>query len=118
MKKLLLTLTLTFLSLVGYSQISDTVESKASFYHSKYHGRKTSTGEIYNETKPSAASNYYALGTKLLIINKITGQSVIVRVNDRMANYIKDRIDLSKFAFKKIAPLAKGIQKVSIVEIL
>lgn len=113
MRKLLLTALFAILSVSVIAQ--DTVNSTASFYHSKYNGRKTTSGEVYNEQKPSAASNDYPLGTTLLIINKTTGQTVTVVVNDRMAKYIHNRIDLSKFAFKQIASLDKGLQKVHIV---
>lgn len=115
MRKLLLTIIITFKILPSNAQ--DTLESKASFYHSKFNGRKTATGERYDERKSTAASNFYPLGTKLLIISKADGRSVIVTVNDRTASYIK-RIDLSKYAFRKIAPLAQGTQKVKIIQIL
>ena len=116
MKKLLLTAIVTILTVSIYAQ--DTVSRTASFYHPKYNGRKTTSGEIYSDKKMTAASNDYPLGTKLLIINKKTGQSVTVVVNDRMAQFIVNRIDLSRYAFKKISPIAQGLQKVHVVQML
>lgn len=131
MLKLLLITTITLLPLLSIAQdtltnkdsnrivkTGDTTTLTASFYHPKYNGRRTSNGEIYSDSKPSAASNDYPLGTKLLIINKSTGQTVTVVVNDRMADWIVQRIDLSRFAFKKIGKIAQGLQKVSVVQIL
>lgn len=116
MRKLLLTITLTIITLFSIAQ--DTLDSKASFYHKRYIGRKTSSGEVYSSRKLTAASNDYPLGTRILIINKKTGKSVTVTVNDRMAKWIKNHIDLSQCAFEKIAFLKTGVQRVRVVQLL
>jgi len=96
----------------------DTLERKASFYHNKFEGRKTASGEIFSQNKLTAASNHYKLGTVLIVMDEITGNFVIVTVNDRMAEkHTNKRIDLSKKAFRKIANTNKGIIKVKIVEL-
>ncbi|HMR84183.1 MAG TPA: septal ring lytic transglycosylase RlpA family protein, partial [Niabella sp.] len=86
----------------------------ASFYHSKFNGRKTATGDIYRDYLLTAASNIYKLGTRLLVTNKHTGKSVQVVVNDRMAPGIKNRVDLSKSAFQKIAHTDRGVVPVEV----
>lgn len=87
---------------------------KASYYHSKFNGRKTATGDIYRDYLLTAASNIYKLGTRLLVTNKKTGKSVQVVVNDRMAPHIKGRVDLSKSAFQKIAQSGNGLVPVEV----
>ncbi|MCC6447266.1 MAG: septal ring lytic transglycosylase RlpA family protein, partial [Chitinophagaceae bacterium] len=56
----------------------------ASFYHHKFSGRKTSSGEIFNNQKYTAANNFLPLGSLVKITNIANGKSVIVKINDRM----------------------------------
>lgn len=83
----------------------------ASYYHDKYHGRKTASGEIFDQNKKTAASNNYPLGTMVRVTNTNNGKTVIVKINDRMHPNYSHRIDLSKRAFKDLASLNKGIIK-------
>ncbi|AKI27392.1 hypothetical protein [Moraxella phage Mcat8] len=87
----------------------------ATYYSDKFHGRKTANGERYNQNALTCASNQYKLGTRLKVTNKANGKSVVCRVNDRggFGKY-GTTLDLSKGAFKKIAPLSKGKIKVTI----
>lgn len=108
---------------VNFSATAQSVETQtknkaiASYYHSKFNGRKTATGDTYWHHLKTAASNVYKLGTQLLVTNLKTGKSVKVVVNDRMAKHIKGRVDLSKSAFEKIAHTGHGIVPVH-VEVL
>lgn len=77
-------------------------EGTGSFYSDKFHGRKTATGERFDQNKPTAASKALPLGTKATVTNEETGRSTDVRVNDR-GPYVPGRvIDLSKKAAKDI----------------
>lgn len=118
MKKVLI---LVFAIITGTMTVSaQTVQEKekskaiASYYHSKFNGRKTATGDTYWDHLKTAASNVYKLGTKLLVTNTKTGKSVTVVVNDRMAKHIKGRVDLSRSAFEKIAHTGHGIVPVHV----
>lgn len=103
---------------VNFSASAQSVKKQnkaiASYYHSKFNGRKTATGDTYWDHLKTAASNVYKLGTQLLVTNLNTGKSVKVVVNDRMAKHIKGRVDLSKSAFEKIAHTGHGIVPVQI----
>lgn len=90
----------------------------ATYYGDKFHGRKTASGERYNQNAFTCASNQYKLGTRLKVTNKANGKSVICRVNDRggFGKYGVS-LDLSKGAFKKIAPLSDGKVRVTIRKI-
>jgi hypothetical protein len=73
---------------------------RATVYASYFHGRKKSNGKIYDSTKISAASNYYPLGAKVIVINPLNNRQLEVQITDRMKSiYYKDRIDLSKKAY-------------------
>ncbi len=89
----------------------------ASYYGDKFNGRKTANGEIFDQNKFTAACNKLPLGTRIKVTNLKNGQSVIVRVNDRLHPKMKRIVDLSKAAAKKINIISTGIAKVK-VEVL
>lgn len=116
MKKLIFAI-LTFVGLV--SMTSDNIRKyTASFYHDKYHGRKTASGVKFDQNKKTAASNNYPLGTIVKVTNPNNGKTTIVKINDRMHPKYSHRIDLSKSAFKDLAPLKQGVIKNVEVEVL
>ena len=87
----------------------------ASWYGNQFHGRKTASGDTFNQWGLTAASNTHKLGTKLLVTNPANNKSVVVRVNDTGGFKKYGRtLDLSRGAFLKIAPLNQGIVKVKI----
>lgn len=90
---------------------------KASYYHDKFHGRRTASGDIFKQTKYTCASNFYNLGDSVKVINIENNKSVNVLVNDRISIKYSDRIDLSKTAFKEIGDLKSGILPVTVEKI-
>ncbi len=92
---------------------------KVSWYGGKFHGRKTASGEIYNQNKLTcAATKTYKLGTYLKVTNIENNKSVVVKVNDRGGFKKYGRtLDLSRQAFKNIAKLSKGVIKVRIEKV-
>lgn len=89
----------------------------ASFYGDKFNGRKTASGDVFDQKKYTAACNKLPLGTWIRVTNIHNGHSVIVRVNDRLHPKMKRIVDLSKAAAKKINIVNRGIAKVK-VEVL
>ena len=74
----------------------------ASWYGKRYHGRKTSNGEVYDMYAMTAAHPTLPLPSYVKVTNPANGRSVIVRVNDR-GPFKKDRlIDLSYAAAYKL----------------
>ncbi|MEN9323668.1 MAG: hypothetical protein RL699_1448 [Bacteroidota bacterium] len=74
----------------------------ASYYHQKFHGKRTSSGVRFDNTKYTAAHRKFPFGTKLKITNEVNHKSVIVEVIDR-GPFSKGReIDLTKKAFMEI----------------
>jgi rare lipoprotein A len=84
----------------------------ASYYHPKFNGRKTSTGEIFSNAKLTAANNFLKLGTLVRIVNPKNGKSVVVKINDRMNAKNKRLIDLSQAAAEKLGLIQQGIGEV------
>lgn len=96
----------------------DSLIGKASFYHDKFEGRKTASGEIFSQHKLTAASNNFKLGTKVKVTNLKNNKIVVVKINDRMAVWTQNKgriIDLSKKAAKILN--INGIGKVKVEEI-
>jgi rare lipoprotein A len=91
-----------------------TQSGKASFYADKFNGRKTASGEIFRNSKLTAAHKTLSFGTKVKVTNKNNGKSVKVRINDRGPFVVGRIIDLSKKAAKKIGLDKAGVSEVEI----
>jgi rare lipoprotein A len=86
----------------------------ASWYGEPFHGRRTSSGEIYDMYKLTAAHLTLPFGTIVLVTDLETGKSVVVRIND-CGPYVEGRIiDLSFAAAEKLGIVTKGIAKVGL----
>lgn len=86
----------------------------ASWYGPGFHGRLTANGEIYEQDGISAAHRSLPFDTLLLVTRVDTGDSVVVRVNDR-GPYVGDRIlDLSKGAARELGILDVGVATVKL----
>jgi rare lipoprotein A len=86
----------------------------ASYYHPKFNGRKTATGEIFSNEKLTAANNFLSLGTLVKVTNPHNGKSVVVKINDRMNASNKRLVDLSQAAAQKIGLIEQGIGEVTL----
>ena len=83
-----------------------------SWYSDKFHGQKTSSGELYNKNNYTAAHRSLPYGTKVKVTNVKNGKSVIVKINDRGPHTKSRMLDLSKAAFNEIGSVDSGILKV------
>lgn len=86
----------------------------ASWYGSKYHGRKTSSGERYNKEDMTAAHNTLPFGTKVKVTNLANNESVILRINDRGPYVGKRIIDVSEVAARKLNMHKQGVARVEV----
>ena len=87
---------------------------EASFYGPGFHGKKTATGERFDQNEKTAAHPTLPLGTEATVTNLETGASVDVKINDR-GPYLKGRdIDLSKAAAKELGMTKDGVAPVKI----
>lgn len=86
----------------------------ASWYGTKFHGRPTSSGEIYNMHAMTAAHKTLPIPAYVHVKNLDNGRSTVVRVNDR-GPFIEGRIiDLSYAAAKKLGVRGPGTANVEI----
>lgn len=86
----------------------------ASYYHSKFNGRKTASGEIYQQTAFTAAHKTLPMNSYALVTNLKNNRQVIVRINDRGPFSGSRIIDLSRAAAKEIGMLNTGTAQVKI----
>lgn len=75
----------------------------ATYYADRFNGRKTASGQVFNNSNYTAAHRELPFGTMLRVTNEANQKSVVVTVNDR-GPFIKGKeIDLSKKAFREIS---------------
>ena len=86
----------------------------ASWYGSRHHGKRTASGEVFNQEKFTAAHRTLPWGSKVKVTNLANGKSVEVRINDR-GPFSKGRIiDLSRAAARSLGMVEQGITTVRI----
>ncbi len=97
---------------VGWAPpVGTTAVGTASWYGPGFHGRRTASGERFDQDALTAAHRRWAFGTRVRVTLLSTGRSVVVTVNDRIPR--KDRIiDVSKGAARALGLIGPGIGKV------
>ncbi len=78
-------------------------KAEVSYYHDKFNGRKTASGEKFSNSKYTAAHRKLPFGTRLRITNLANNESVDVTVNDRGPFKRSRELDLSRRAFMDIS---------------
>lgn len=93
-------------------KVGATEEGLASWYGNPYHGRATTSGEIYDMEMLTAAHRTLPFGARVRVENLANGREVDVRVNDR-GPFVEGRIiDLSRAAARRIQMLGPGTARV------
>jgi rare lipoprotein A len=80
----------------------------ASYYASKFNGRRTASGEVFSNSAMTAAHRTLPFGTLVRVTNPATGASVIVRINDRGPFTRGRMIDVSRAAAEELGLIARG----------
>lgn len=86
----------------------------ASWYGPGYHGKRTSSGEVYDQDDLTAAHYDWAFGTRVRVTLLTTDRSVVVRINDRFPPYKGRLIDLSRGAARAIGLVGPGTGEVRV----
>jgi rare lipoprotein A len=90
------------------------MEGLASWYGGKFHGRLTSSGEVFDTNTMTAAHKLLPFGTLVKVTNLDNGLSTVVKINDR-GPFVEGRIiDLSRAAADEIGMLGQGVARVSL----
>jgi rare lipoprotein A (peptidoglycan hydrolase) len=92
--------------------VGTVVEGIASWYGPGYDGKKSSSGEVFDQDALTAAHAYWAFGTRVRVTFLATGKSVVVRINDRFPSHKGRAIDLSRGAAKAIGLIGPGTGEV------
>jgi rare lipoprotein A len=87
---------------LGDEHASGVQRGLASWYGALHHGRRTASGEIFDQNALTAAHRRLPFGTLLHVTNERTGRSVVVRVNDRGPFNNERILDLSRAAAEQI----------------
>jgi peptidoglycan lytic transglycosylase len=86
----------------------------ASWYGPGFHGRRTASGEIYDQDGLTAAHPSLPFGTRVRVTNLDNGRAVDVRITDR-GPFVGGRvIDLSRAAARVIGLIGPGVGRVRI----
>ena len=99
----------------GVAKRAGAVErGNATWYGGRFHGRKTASGEIFDENAMTAAHKTLPFDTRVRVTNLNNGRTVEVRITDR-GPYAKGRIiDLSKAAATRLDMIRAGVVPVKL----
>ena len=92
----------------------------ASFYSKSLQGSETSTGEFLDQSKMTAASNFYKLNTWVRVTNLSNNKSIVVRINDRMHQRMADRgrvVDVTRGGAIALGFVYRGLTRVMLEEV-
>ena len=87
---------------------------EASYYGGHHHGKKTASGERFDQNGLTAAHRTLPFGTQVRVTNLNNERSVVVRINDR-GPFVRGRIiDVSRAAAERLGMLRAGVVPVRI----
>lgn len=90
------------------------LEGLASWYGGKFHGRLTSSGEVFDTNEMTAAHKTLPFGTMVKVTNLDNGKTATVKINDR-GPFVEGRIiDLSRAAADALGMVGQGVAHVSL----
>ncbi|MBC7800519.1 MAG: septal ring lytic transglycosylase RlpA family protein [Gemmatimonadaceae bacterium] len=87
---------------------------QASWYGSRHHGRRTSSGQIFDQNAMTAAHSNLPLGSRVRVTLEDTGRSVVVTINDRLPPKGLRVIDLSRGAAARLGIVSRGVGMVQL----
>ena len=87
---------------------------EASWYGGRHNGRRTSSGQIFNQNAMTAAHANLPLGSRVRVTLQDTGESVVVTINDRQPPKGLRVIDLSRGAASRLGIVSRGTGMVTL----
>ncbi len=92
-------------------------DGQASWYGQRHHGRRTASGERFDQHALTAAHRSLPFGSRVKVTHLRSQRSVVVRINDR-GPYGRGRIiDLSRAAAERLGMLRSGVAPVRVERI-
>jgi rare lipoprotein A len=89
-------------------------KTRATWYGPGFHGRRTASGERFNQHAMTLASRHLPFGTRVRVVNPKNGKSVVGRVNDRGPFVRGYGVDLSRAMARKLG-LSSGPVRVEVL---
>lgn len=80
----------------------------ASYYAAKFHGRRTASGETFDNSDMTAAHRTLPFGSLVRVSNPANGKTVVVRINDRGPFTPGRMLDVSRAAADELGLIARG----------
>lgn len=112
MKSIVYTFCFVLFTAFMYNSVYE--KGQASYYSSKFEGRKTASGEIFRQDSLTAAHRSLPFGTKVKVTNLKNDSTVILKINDRLGKSSSRCIDVSLRAAKQLNFVRAGITNVTI----
>jgi rare lipoprotein A len=97
-----------------FSLLSASEKGSASYYSNSFNGRKTASGEVFNNNLLTAAHKSLPLGTMVKVTNMKNDSTIILKVNDRLSKNSSHIIDVTLAAAKKLNFVRNGITTVTV----
>lgn len=92
-------------------------EGQASWYGQRHHGRRTASGERFDQHALTAAHRSLPFGSRVKVTHLRSQRSVVVRINDRGPHARGRIIDLSRAAAERLGMLRSGVAPVRVERI-
>lgn len=108
---------ITTLFLQGAVAMWSQEEGLASFYHARFHGKRSASGRVHDQNDMVAAHRTYPFGTFLKVTNLTNNKSIIVCVTDRGPRQRKRIIDVSASAAEALGFKRQGVTRVRVEEV-
>ena len=97
------------------AELKELERGQASWYGPRFHGRRTASGERYDQHALTAAHKTLPFGTLVRVRSLVTGKEVDVRVNDR-GPFARGRvIDVSRAAAEALGMMTLGVKPVALL---
>ena len=90
---------------------------QASWYGDWHNGRRTASGELFNQNALTAAHPSLPLGSRVRVTLRDTGRSVVVTINDRLPPKRWRVIDLSRGAAARLGMVDQGLGDVTLTPV-
>jgi len=101
-------------ALTALAPLAFAEDGLASWYGGKFHGRLTSSGEVFDTNDMTAAHKSLPFGTMVKVTNLDNGKTAVVKINDR-GPFVEGRIiDLSRAAAVELGMVDSGVAHVSL----
>ena len=109
MRKIILALVAPLAMLWGSAVNAAPFLALASWYGPGFYGNLTANGEVYNGNEYTTAHKSLPFGTRVRVTNPRTGQTIVVRVNDRGPFIGPREFDLSRAAAQAVGLIPSGV---------